>query len=83
MRLCGCPEKIRHVEGCPQSHRRKDFFRLAKRKDPLVILTCLDCRGYLSVTHEAEARNASCPRCGGMRMHSTTSKPTATFDGRY
>lgn len=82
MRPCGCPELVRHLEGCAQSHRRKDFFKPAKRKAPLVILTCLDCRGYSHTQHESGAKDAKCPRCGGDRMLSTTSKPTWTFDGR-
>lgn len=81
--FCDCPGLQRqHLQGCWQSKWRKDFFRPAKRKAPLVILTCLDCRGYRAIEHESGAKGSTCPRCGGDRMLSTTSKPTATFDGR-
>jgi len=76
MRACGCPEKVRHREGCPKSHRRKDFFRKkhGMKKSTALMMECLDCHGYRSLD-PLERKGAKCRKCGSVRLMDVTFKP--------
>lgn len=72
---------FRHLEGCPNSNRRADFFKKRDTKvTQAVILTCRECRSYRCVPDQTKIKSATCPKCGLGKMIVTNPKSNESID---